>query len=381
MTLVSLFPVSRAMIVRRVLVISCVLIAPAVHADSFRAKLGRETKIARPAGELREVVNSLARSQEITVQIDPRVDPRAVVTPPTGGRALLQLFDELAVQAGATARPLGESVLITPIADADRIATLAAIRQQELLDSPTSRRTLDLMRPIDLAPEIAPTTPIELLEIVRDRARISVESDDIGHDLWHVELRRVTTAEALAFVLVPMGYAYEWAGAGITLIPLPDRLAVSRSHRIPATVSNASRDAAIDAVLTSRDGRQVSVDQSVSVGVSRTTVSFLGTAAEHERFAALLRPTRKPRATDPSRKRYTLTVVDQPASVILASLQTQGLDFRYDTAALATGGVDLAERVSVSVQQATAQKLLETIAEQIGAVVSVEDGVLTLGVP
>lgn len=342
-------------------------------AESFPRTLRMESRVSRPDGELGEFVANLATAHDVTIQIDPRVNPRTIVETPKASMPLLNLLDSLANYAAATARPLGETILITPVADADRIATLAAIRQQELVGNPLGRRALARLRPFDLKAQPAPVSPEELLSQIEARDQLATKPPErplLKHDLWNVDLKQVTLAEALAFVLVPMNHSFEWTDEGFRLIDLPTTMTLIRQHRLP---SGRTSDEAISLVASL--GPPVLAERAINATAS--LIQFRGTALEHERFASLLQPAVRSSAV-PNQKRYTLLVDEKPARAVLRALQNQGLPLDFDHAALIGGGIDLAKQISVDVNQVTAERLVNDIAQQLEADVVDTDGVYTI---
>lgn len=342
-------------------------------AESFPTTLRMESRVSRSDGELGELVANLSTAHDVTIQIDPRVNPRTVVETPKVAMPLLNLLDYLANYAAATARPLGETILITPIADADRIATLAAIRQQELVGNALSRQALARLRPFDLKAQPAPVSPEELLSQLETRNRSATkfsERPTLKHDLWNVDLKQVTLAEALAFVLVPMDRSFEWTDDGFRLTDLPSTMSLIRKHRLPT-----GRTSAEAISLVASLGPAVAAGRTIDV--SEKSIQFRGTALEHERFANLLQPAVRSSAAT-MQKRYTLLVEEKPAGAVLRSLKAQGLPVDFDRAALIGAGIDLEKLISIDVNQVTAEGLIKDIALQLRAEVLEEGGVYTI---
>lgn len=335
--------------------------------ESFAYALQLQTQLSRREGTLRELLKSLGAAHSIAIQLDPRIDPRTPVKVPDEPLSLLEVLDRLAAYAGATARPLGETVLVTPIADGDRIATLAEIRTSELLADPANRSVLNRLKPFDLASREQPMTPTELLELIAGKVELA-EVQPLDHDLWFVDLRGVNAAEAMAFVLVPMGHGFEWSKDGVNLVPLSPVFGVKRSHRVPP---GRTPDEVIQLVRTV-----------IAAGdpdfLEGRRVRFLATSAEHDRFARLLSPPQSPSPRNPTEKRFTLRVDRKPAQAVLDSLAQQGVPIGYDTTALDAAGVSLRGVISLDVEQLSAGELAAAIAEKVGAAVELREGKWTL---
>ena len=307
----------------------------------FEAALRRPVRVDRPPGPLRETAAAVAAPSGVTVQLDPRVDARFEVTPPARPLPLIELLDALAAPAGATARPLGRSVLITPRADRDRIATLAALREDELSGADAIGR----LRPFDLVLDTPEATPAELVAMACEKAGLGPPGGEVPADLWRVRLPGVTPAEALAFALVPSGVAFEWDGGRVRLAPLADAYAVTRRHRVPPNVRPA------DALRTLREALP-------DAGVAREgrSLRVTGTAGDQDRAAARLRP---PPEAAAGATRYTLRVTAQPAAAVVADLARQGVP-------LTLGEVPEPDRlISLDLKEATLQELAEAVAAEL----------------
>lgn len=349
--------------------LSCHLFA----GEEFETRLQLKTRLSVRTSTLREVTESVAAANQLTVFIDPRVNPRAEVTPPAADLPILDLLNTLAASCGARACTIGETVIIAPITDADRIATLAALRESELTDKTGAELKLDLLRAKDFAPTIQPVTPRELLAEIDRAFDLSPEGEPLPHDLWFCQLSKVTASEALACVLVPMNRAFEWTADGYRIVELPETLVVTRSHSIPRKLDQASMTASLESIM----------GVGFEAEVSSKRVSFAATVDQHNRFAALLRPpdSNATRKTTGGEKRYTLTVKGQPAGAVLAALEAEGVPFSWSPAALEAAGIGLQTRVEVEVVQVTAAELLETIAKQIGVIVRPNGDGIELAVP
>ena len=329
--------------------------APPQTSAEFEDRLRRAVRIDREAGPLRGAASAVAATQEVTVQLDPRVDPRAVVTPPPATRPLLQLVDELARQAGATARPLGRTILLTPIDDTDRIATLAAARADDLSDRGIAAAAL--LRPFDLSPRPAEATPRELWAAIAAEFNLTPAAVDLPEDLWRVDLRGVTACEAMAFVLVPSGRSFEWDGERVRVVERPAEMVVRRVHRIPPRRDPAAVFREVRTSVAAAD-------------VQRTgrTLSVVGTAADQEAVARILRP---PPKADAGGQRYTLRVDRSPAGPVVTELARKGVPIRLASERFSPA--ELRTLISLDLSEATLEELATAVAGQIPGAVSVAE--------
>ena len=337
------------------------LTAAAAADEDFADRLRRPTSVSPTAKPLFALLDDIADAQQVTIQLDPRVDRRAVVTPPDGPRPLIRLLDALAEQADADARVLGRSVLVTPRSDADRVATLASLREAELRDRPG--RGMPLLAAYDLSPDPPEATPAELLTAVLERFGLTLEGpppeEALPYDLWRADLRGVSAAEALAFVLVPNGRAFEWTDGGVRVFELPERITLESRVDVPGDgratpgVVAKANEAAPGAEVEPR-GRWLRV---------------VGTRAEADAVREALRPAAEATGGE---QRFTLTVDRRPASAVVAALAKQGVPIRV-------AGSPAEATVSLNLSNATLAELAEAIAAQWpGVTATVADGAAVL---
>ncbi len=67
-----------------------------------------------------------------------------------------------------------------------------------------------------------------------------------------------------------------------------------------------------------------------------------------------------------ARQRFSLRLEQQPASQLIAALQRDGVTIEYDTEALTKAGINLDQRISIELQQATIQQLMQALCEPLG---------------
>ncbi|MFG0331809.1 MAG: hypothetical protein ACF8TS_00480, partial [Maioricimonas sp. JB049] len=93
---------------------------------------------------------------------------------------------------------------------------------------------------------------------------------------------------------------------------------------------------------------------------------------QQERIAELLSPRadrapRRPAGLGPLiSRRFTLTIVRQPAGALIRTLESQGVTVEYDADALEEAGIDLEQKISLQLEQATALEFFRGFCEPLG---------------
>ncbi len=73
-----------------------------------------------------------------------------------------------------------------------------------------------------------------------------------------------------------------------------------------------------------------------------------------------------------------MKVVRKPAIDVIRSLQANQVPVEYDAAALAAAGIDLNQKISFDVQQATIDELFKAICEPLGVDYAVQAATVVL---
>jgi hypothetical protein len=325
-----------------------------------------QKQLAQPVGiswsgnPLRQALESLSRAQHVAVLIDRRVDP---------GQRLDVQFDGLplaaALQEIARSRQLGVSFLgpvayFGPPRASSRLRTIAALRTKEVLVLPAAlQRKLLLPRPIaweDFA------TPRNLLTQLAEQSGLAIQgADRVPHDLWAAaDLPSLSLVDRLTLILIQFDLTFQVDADGktVTLIPLPDEVALTRSYPGgPEPQATAARYA-----LLAPEAR---------IEVAGEQVRVTGVLEAHERIAAR-GESPKPHTPGPidqdfANKRFTLRVKEKAAAAVLQGLAKElKLDLRIDRKALAEAGISLESPVSLSLKDATIDELLREVLRSTG---------------
>ncbi|MEZ6064272.1 MAG: hypothetical protein R3B90_00860 [Planctomycetaceae bacterium] len=345
--------------------------------DEFAAALAAPISVLREQGQLREQLHRLGETRDVAGWLDCRVDPSLPVSLQVRQQSYRYAIESLAVQADLRVGSLGSTLLLGREAELDRLLTLAAARRVELklLRDVSATRKRDLLRTRTLRWD-EPEQPRQLLERIAADWGVSISNiEAVPHDLWAGgTLVAVDVAEACAFVLDQCDLGFEWTddGGGIAVTPPSEIGKVGETHR-PQGRSLAEAREQIAA-------RWPNVVVSTSGTTLRVEASVLTHAAIRVALGELPDPTVAvvTESVPLSRKRFPVRIVRKPLGPVLEAMIEQGLDIRYDAAALSAAGVNLQQLVSVEFENATADELFGALCQPAGLEYEINGATVTL---
>jgi len=320
-----------------------------------------QKRLARPLGiswsdnPLRQALHGLSRAQRVAVLIDRRVDP---------GQKLDLQFDDLPLEAAlreiAQSCQLGVSVLgpvayFGPRRASSRLRTIAALRTEEIRRLPAAVQRKFLLPKRIAWDDFA--TPRDLLAQLARQGGLEIKGvDRVPHDLWAAaDLPPLSLTRRLTLILVQFELTFQVTpdGKTITLVPLPEEVALTRSYPGGREPKAAAKKYAL-------------LVPEAQIKVVGGQVYVTGLLEAHERIVSGRRlpkpPTPKPTDGSFANKRFTLRVEERPAGMLLQALAKKlKLDLRIDHRALEEAGISLESRVSLSVKDATIDELLREV--------------------
>ncbi|MBX3436416.1 MAG: STN domain-containing protein [Planctomycetaceae bacterium] len=332
----------------------------------FHQELGRPISVFREQVSLREITQRLTRLHGVAILIDRRIDPDRPINVQLSHVSLGDGLDQIAAQCGADAAVIGATVMIGPPTSLDRMRTDAA-RQVEtlkvLLRETNGSRRRDLLQQRTIRWDDL-TTPRQLLEMIGAKFQLAVANDmQLPHDLWAGGvLCDMNAAEGLAFVAAQFDLSFSWNddASKIELHPSPERLTIAESYRIRPerdAQAIAAAQQACPAATFRQEARRLHVE---------------ATIGEHEQIAALLsgeQPAAQSAGVDPGLlhdRRFTLNAPRATLITILKTLESQDVKVEYDAAALQSAGVDLNQRITLMLEDVSAEEFFRALCEPLG---------------
>jgi len=304
---------------------------------------------------LREAIRNFCGAQRVAVLLDRRVDPGQELRLVAADLPLRRALERIATDRGLGMTLVGPVVYFGPAEVTAKLRTLAALRDEEVRRlPPAAQRKFLLPEPFkwdDFA------TPRELLEgLAREAGLRLARLEQVPHDLWAgAELPPISLVERLTLVAVQfdLTFAVSPSGDAIALVPLPDEIGLVRSYpggSRPQQVAEKYAALAPDA----------------RIKVVGSTVWVKGLLEDHERLSGTRRttppPDRHPTGGPAETRIERFRVAEEPVGAVLKDVcRRLGLQLAIDEESLKAAGVSLDDRVSVQVEKATVDELLEAI--------------------
>lgn len=322
--------------------------------SALRRQLELPAGVAWSGQSLRQGLASLARAYGVAICLDRRLDPDRPLDLQLRDRPLEDLLREVARHADGEMSQIGSVLYVGPATTARRLATLAALRREEVAGLPADWKSR-LMRSEPLSwPELA--QPRLLIEQLVAQVGWRLENEnEIPLDLWPAtSLPPLVWSDRLTLLLAGFDLTFVLDGANrvVRLVPQPEAPRLAKSY--PTRGSAAALAPQV---------RRLFPDASVEVQGGRLAV--IGRWEEHEQIERLLSGQSIARRPMPkgSEKLYSLTVTGEPAGRVARTVaDALGKDLRYD----AEVGQRLRQRVDLKLENATLEYLLESTLRPLG---------------
>jgi len=367
----------------------------------LRSELQRPINITRPDVPLREIIARLSELHHIAILLDRRIDPDQRIDVQLSQVTLNDGLELLARQVDADAGIVGSTIIIGPGDALDRTRTdiviqvlslsrSSIIAQQRFNRNVYSSKTIqwdDLQSPSDLVQmiveEFAFTVPdstlmfdefdssreqLKTIPVRRDLILSGI--DRIPHDLWAAGVMAdVTVVEALTLVAAQYDLTCNWnlEATSVRLAPARGRQTIEKRYTV-----SPQRYKAVKLQLQ----EEAPLANIVSMGPGFTPqgryMMFAATVGEHERIKAILTGDPDKQQDDtpdqgPLQNRtFTLTTERASVIAILRTLESQGTNVEYDADALVAVGIDLSQKVTLSLNKATADEFFQALCEPLG---------------
>jgi len=304
---------------------------------------------------LREAIRDFCETQRVAVLLDRRVDPGQELRLVAADLPLRRALERIATDRGLGITLVGPVIYFGPPEVAAKLRTLAALRDEEVRRlPPAAQRKFLLPEPLEWD-DFA--TPRELLEGLARQAGLSLAGlERVPHDLWAgAELPPLSLVDRLTLVAVQfdLTFAVSPQGDAIALVPLPDEIGLVRSY------PGGSRPQQVAE-------KYAALAPEARIKVAGSTVWVKALLEDHERLSGTRRttpPPQRPPARGPAETRIErFRVAEVPVGAVLEGVcRRLGLQLVIDEKSLAAAGASLDRRVSVQVEKATVDELLEAI--------------------
>jgi hypothetical protein len=309
----------------------------------------------------RDALNSLSRSTSVALFLDRRLDPSQPLNLTVREEPLKAVVARVADELGGSVSLVGPVVYIGPRGNGGLLAALASQRRQSIGSLPRDAQQALLKSAAWRWDELS--EPRSLLEALAAEADVRVVNPELlPHDLWPAaDLPAMPWVERMTILLAGFDLSFELnpEGRAIRLVPIPADLAFERVYSLAGDQASHLRELVPGA----------------KISVARGQLRAIATVAQHEQIARVLAANKAtpeamatpssasvPPKADPA-KRYTVTVQNQPAGSVVATVARQlGLQARYEREI----GERLTRKISLSVKDVPLDDLLEKSLAPLG---------------
>lgn len=330
--------------------------------DEYQQRLNEPGLASLSGLKLRETLQQIEQSYRLACFRDRRIDPEQTVELFKSNGDVRKLLTNIGEAIDCQTSFTGQVVYLGP-----KLKT-------RLLRSLIVQRTLETRKVLRNGPNPKLTTrntlawpmlsePRELVLQVTESANLSVTNPElIEHDLWAAgSIPAANVPEILSVLLLGFDLTFEFSddGKSISLLPLPT-----------APTLFISDDYTLKSGEKPDDWQRLAPAADISIRGRKVTVT--GLVEDHEAIRDFRSGKRELDATDSiallplSKRRFTLTLKDIPASAVLTELQKSGIQFVWDPQIFAAANIDFNEHVAIDVQEATAEEFFQALLGPLG---------------
>lgn len=303
--------------------------------------------------ELRQVLDQLRTTTHVSLVADRQLDPRRLISLEADQKPLYLILFEIARQSGAELSVQANYVFVGTPRNARLLRTMIAQKQEEMLvPGPVSGagkgRSEDLQWE-DLV------TPQELLRKIGSKFTLELTNpDEIPHDLLAAGvLPRSNLEQQLCTLLIQYDFSFAWVEPGktIKLVPLPEKMAITQTHRVPP-----SRKEQLDAELPRRGGIEWE-------WISANQLEVSGRVEDQEWVTSQLQI---PRKSEPApvqdemplaKRRFTIQQEGVAVKSVIDQLSKLGIEIEFDPAEFAETFAGRNDKADLDLREATPAEL------------------------
>jgi hypothetical protein len=313
---------------------------------AFRQQLAASVSVSWEERPLLFALTSLAKSTQVAVFLDRRVDPEQPIDLEAADLPLSQVYRQLAAEADCGVAAVGSVVYLGPRSTTTKLSALAALRRQEAGATPAAARS-KLLRSEAWQWEEA-TEPAQLLADLAQQGGVTVANPErLPHDLWGAgDFPPLAWAERMTLLLAgfELTFAFENGGETIRLEDMPASVVVEKTYTPKG-----------DAADIAAQLRRILPEAKIRVEGKKLVV--LAAEEDHDKAAQLIAgKTVRTVEAQPGEKRYTMEVKNQSIGAVVNTVATRlGKKLQYEAALTAK----LRELTSFAVKDVTLEALME----------------------
>ncbi len=347
--------------------------AEASAADEIDWKIGLEFRKAleQPIGlkwaenPVRSAMRNLSLNQRVAIWLDRRIDPGAKLQFESDELPLGITLDQFCEKYKVGRSVVGPVVYIGPLATTEKLATLAAVRRQQVGRQSAAERARWSRASEWSVPNLA--EPRELVrELARDFGMTLENPELIPHDLWPaIPLPPLTLADRLTLLLAGFDLTFETTAdsAKLRIVPAP------QSIEYEQTYAWRGANASLAAQLTKKFPE-------LKIRLADDKVVVTGKYEFHETIDRLMSgETVRTAKVVSGDKRYSLRVDNQPAGAVVKTVAKElEKEMIYDPALTEK----LRMNVSFTVKDVKLEELLAAALTPLGLTFEMKEASLVI---
>lgn len=330
--------------------------------SDFHDQLQTGISLTWQSRDLREGLETLARSQRVAIFLDRRVDPGRRITFSCEDEPFENAVRGIAAKARLGVGYVGPVIYVGPPLTCAGIATLTQVRNEQVKDLPPATHKRLLRRNPTAWPDLV--EPQLLLTKMATNSGLTIPNiQSVPHDIWRsVDLPDLTFAEQAVLVSAGFDLSFRWHqnARQVFLIRYPKATSIRRAYGStnPDKLAKEFSEMLPQAFVEAEDGRVVvrsTVEDHWKIERTRKTKGIQQKAPK-----------------DPKDERYTLTVKNEPTETLFRLL-TKKLKMEL-VVHENTPKAKLDKRISFSVNAVTSADLFKAMGRAAGLRVQFDSG-------
>lgn len=331
----------------------------------FRKALEQPIGLTWGENPIRNGLQNLASNQRVAIWLDRRVDPGLKLQFESDDLPLGITLDQLCEKYRLGRSVVGAVVYIGPKSTTEKLATLAAVRRQQVGQQSAAERARWSRGAAWNVPQLA--EPRELVrELVRESGSTLENPEAIPHDLWPaISLPPLTLADRLTLVLAGFGLTFEQSadGSTIRIVPAPEKIDYEQTY------AWRGQNASLAAQLAKKFPE-------LKIRAAEDKVVVTGKYELHELIDRMMSgETVRTTKVVPGDKRYSLRVDNQPAGAVVKTVAKElGKEMVYEPALTEK----LRMNVSFNVKDVKLEELLAAALAPVGLTYEIKEASLVI---
>ncbi len=342
----------------------------------FQQRINQPLLVNRDLTALHDMLMRLQQERRAAILLDRRIDPGQLVAVDVQAGAFdLGIAKLVEPVAGVTV--LGDTVFVGPKATASTLQTRAILSSKQLDDvaGKDLQRVFELSQRRQFAWELG-AAPRDLVNQLATRYRLTIDNPErIPHDQWRAgALGNPNAIEGVLLIACQFDLDLEFVSPSrVRFVPQSENPVTEVEHTLRGMTTAAAikkvQEQFPELTIVSRGKNKLLV--TARHEVQQEIGVLLGNRAARPQSSS-------PAETPLARRRFTLRMPDRPFLELVQGLEKQGISLRRDEAALTAAGIDLNRRISLELENATIQQLLDQACGPVGLEYSISQEVIEL---